>query len=383
MRRLLAAVLIVGVGVSVAAAAVLHVEQDGSGDYVLIQDAVNAAADGDTILIGPGQYDDLQPRGVNSVVCVAYWEDSRNLAFIGENADSVTIGPATYTPSGTGPQGIHQHEPADLRVESLSFRNLAAGVVAGRGKLYVLNSTFTTGDDGLFVQYPDSCIVAGCAFFDYDTSSLEVFSANYVEVADCEFTRAPIYLGSTSNGVIRRCVVDAGSFLVCADAGGSIEDCDIHCDDIGRSCLDFENCQAIDLGGNTIQGGGVNMTMVGPSTVISASNNAFLSPMSIYANFNVDSGATFIAHNNDIRAGFNASYIVSASQYLEGSTATIDMGNNYWFENSNAAALDSLIYDGNDDPNIHVIVNYEPIRTESVPVEGESRGGLKALSLGR
>ena len=61
----------------------------------------------------------------------------------------------------------------------------------------------------------------------------------------------------------------------------------------------------------------------------------------------------------------------------------LDFGNNYWFENSNAAALDSLIHDGNDDPNIHVIVNYDPIRTESAPVEEESLGGLKALFLGR
>ncbi|MFN2371512.1 MAG: hypothetical protein ABR506_10235 [Candidatus Krumholzibacteriia bacterium] len=59
------------------------------------------------------------------------------------------------------------------------------------------------------------------------------------------------------------------------------------------------------------------------------------------------------------------------------------MSNNYWGEHSNSAALDSLIYDGNDDPSINVIVDYEPIRTESVPVKKESLGGLKALFLGR
>lgn len=75
--------------------------------------------------------------------------------------------------------------------------------------------------------------------------------------------------------------------------------------------------------------------------------------------------------------------IVSTYDYPEGNSATIDMGGNYWSEHSNAAALDSLIYDGNDDPNIHVIVNYEPIRMESMPAEKKSLGGLKALFLGR
>ncbi len=93
--------------------------------------------------------------------------------------------------------------------------------------------------------------------------------------------------------------------------------------------------------------------------------------------------ATVSAHNNDIQAGVGATRIVSTLGYPDGTSATLDFGNNYWFDNSNAAALDSLIYDGNDDPNIHVIVNYEPIRTSSVPTEKESLGELKALFLGR
>jgi len=35
-----------------------HVEKDGSGDFTVIQDAVDAAASGDTILIGPGRYEE-------------------------------------------------------------------------------------------------------------------------------------------------------------------------------------------------------------------------------------------------------------------------------------------------------------------------------------
>jgi len=37
------------------------VEQDGSGEYTVIQDALDAAADGDSILIGPGFYQEYRP----------------------------------------------------------------------------------------------------------------------------------------------------------------------------------------------------------------------------------------------------------------------------------------------------------------------------------
>jgi hypothetical protein len=41
---------------STARGAVWRVEKDGSGDYTVIQDAVDASASGDTIMIGPGRF---------------------------------------------------------------------------------------------------------------------------------------------------------------------------------------------------------------------------------------------------------------------------------------------------------------------------------------
>ena len=38
-----------------------RVEQDGSGDFVTIHDATIACSAGDTIMIGPGRYDDFHP----------------------------------------------------------------------------------------------------------------------------------------------------------------------------------------------------------------------------------------------------------------------------------------------------------------------------------
>ena len=35
---------------------IITVKQDGTGDYTIIQDAVNASVDGDTVLVWPGTY---------------------------------------------------------------------------------------------------------------------------------------------------------------------------------------------------------------------------------------------------------------------------------------------------------------------------------------
>ena len=45
---------------TVAAGRTWTVRQDGSGDFQVIQDAVDAASDGDVIDIGPGRWDDYQ-----------------------------------------------------------------------------------------------------------------------------------------------------------------------------------------------------------------------------------------------------------------------------------------------------------------------------------
>ena len=42
-----------------ASASTWLVEKDGSGDFAVIQDAVDASAEGDTIKIGRGRYEDF------------------------------------------------------------------------------------------------------------------------------------------------------------------------------------------------------------------------------------------------------------------------------------------------------------------------------------
>ncbi len=106
--------------------------------------------------------------------------------------------------------------------------------------------------------------------------------------------------------------------------------------------------------------------------------NSIASPTAT-ANLRIrDEVGSFVAHDNDIRAGAGYAVLVSNVGTL-GPLRHFDMSNNYWYENGTPAALDSLIYDGNDDKAILAIVDYEPIRSSSVPAQAKSFGGVKSL----
>jgi len=79
---------------SAANAEIFRVEKDGTGDFTIIQDAVEAASDGDTIEIGPGRYADFfaAPYDIQAVV---YIED-KSLSFVGSGQELTVIGPENY-----------------------------------------------------------------------------------------------------------------------------------------------------------------------------------------------------------------------------------------------------------------------------------------------
>ena len=59
IKRILSTIVLLVATVGSAHATLIRVELDGSGDYINIQDAVNVAASGDTLMIGPGRWDQM------------------------------------------------------------------------------------------------------------------------------------------------------------------------------------------------------------------------------------------------------------------------------------------------------------------------------------
>ena len=107
-----------------------RVWKDGSGDFTAIQPAVNAAAPGDTVLIGPGRYtesfdfafDNEFDHGETFVGI-----ETDDLTLMGVHRDSVVIGPLEADFQGFLPKGIamRTNQVTGLRVEDLTVRNLS------------------------------------------------------------------------------------------------------------------------------------------------------------------------------------------------------------------------------------------------------------------
>ena len=377
MKRFLALILALALCASLSDAATWYVEKDGSGDFLVIQDAVNAAASGDTILIGPGRYQDLTWYPDLNGANVAYWDDTRDLTFLGTSSAEVIIGPETYTPVGTGPAGITNNQDVVLRVENLSFANLKLGISSYYGEVHVADSKFLMGDSGLFIGDPRHLEVYNCSFQDFESFSVTTYRAEYAEVVDCELDYAVINFNDTATGIVRNCTVTGGSLVRYYLSQGLVEGCNARCDG-NDPCISVSDSDTVRFYDNVILGGEPNMDVSGPGTNVFVERNDFSWPD--FANFYFHNFASVYAHDNHInRSSSLIDYIIYTTTYTDVYPSTIDMGSNYWFDDGTPARLDSLIHDGNDDPALHIFVNYDPIRTEPVATEKKSLGGLKAL----
>ncbi|MDP2324951.1 MAG: hypothetical protein Q8N51_13110, partial [Gammaproteobacteria bacterium] len=119
-----------------AGASTWSVQRDGSGHFTAIQLALDAAADGDTILIGPGEYTEsttIRPPGW--AYDIQSYADLRcdNLTIIGAGADVTVIGPPTYQGNAaTGnPAGLSYGGRGTLHIRDLGIRHSYAMYVIG------------------------------------------------------------------------------------------------------------------------------------------------------------------------------------------------------------------------------------------------------------
>ena len=107
-----------------------RVEKDGSGDYTMIQDAVDAAAPGDSVSIGPGRYDQFTPiifpTGIQETI-VRIQTDS--LTLVGDSREEVVIGPEVRPESTASHEwlGIRIEDVRAIRFDSFTFVNTLIG----------------------------------------------------------------------------------------------------------------------------------------------------------------------------------------------------------------------------------------------------------------
>ena len=383
--------LIVGLLISLPVqGATWHVEKDGSGDFTIIQDAVDAAADGDVIQIGPGRFDDY--------VTHLPWGDFRvwvhgdkGLTFVGAGPENTIIGPATYGGTNTS-WGIYCDDgPFSIRIEGVRFENLNGyGAFLYSEISEVENCVFENCIDGCYFMGIEYGSIVNCEFKNIMSmvSRGVLFRAPSGQVIGSLFQNCRVGLQCDSNGnsgvVISNCVFDGGgegkTGVYFDRSGGSIVGCHfrdltsrgINCDQATElSVRDnvFERitgegnyARAIELeGGNSFEATG---------NIFSSSDNCFL----LSASF-----TTFSVYNNHFfRDEANSGFYVKTNPNWTWYEEHWDFSNNYW----GTTDLDEIaqwIFDGNDSSETTMFVDFLPIADGPVGTERTSLDGLKAF----
>jgi hypothetical protein len=364
---------------SIGFSASIRVEKDGSGNFSIIQDAVNAAADGDTILIGPGVYQDYERvlLGVNWYQIIAFWDDGRSLTFIGAGKDETILGPDVYE-TGPGVEyfiGIkNYHQESGVIVRDLGFRNLEWGVDHFGPTFSLVNGAqFVGGFCGVVVHGGDFDVV-GCVFSEVD-DALGSFNAGTIRMLGCLSENSLTYFGSTDNGVVADCTMNSRTCVHYYQSNGLVERSVLSGAELG-SAIYLSPGSSVSVIGNEISGGDQNVYLLGPNTSIQMTGNVLREPLS--HNIHLNFGASLFATGNDIyaRQGYN---FVECENYPEGNTAIVDMGGNHWGQYSDPVQLGYRIVDSDNDPSLFVTVNFEPIMTTPLPTEKQSLGGFRAM----
>lgn len=362
-----------------ASARIWEVRLDGTGDYVDVQEAVDACAVGDTILLGPGRYDVFHPYDPGDspgLFKAIIGIDVDSLTIRGMSKDDVIIGPSDASVFREDMIGIMMSLSTTwLDIENVTIENLPTrgvyfylsgriadsivtnctntGVIFDRGvhgiveRCEFVNSllyTTRSGGDKLLVH--DSSFIGSAA-------GVHVSGHPDVAVSSCTFTdcRVSVAAYGLSHISVDSCTISGGWFGVIAEEG------------YGDGSVHLTN--------NMISGQRYNAIKI--SNMIMTGSNNYL-----------HSAGTHAIAGSNYRAAFYGNHII------KGSVGLIilyfynipDLGLDYtgnWWGTADPDSIAAWIHDGNDDPSIQAQIQYEPFADHPLPAEQKSFSDLKRM----
>ena len=366
-----------------AGGATITVRKDGTGDYSVLHLAVNAAADGDTILIGPGEFTETKSVLLPGWgIYVATHGDVlvRELTIVGAGAGVTVIGPASYSWNGTyGPHGLSMARTEhDLHVSDLTIRNCYSGLYL-LGSLSMQRCELRNNDVGVDARLVGGTnIVSNCRFSGQDAyPPMGIYSAltsAALQVEDCDFDGAQAYV-SNSAVAFRGCRFRGGTVAVKVMNGayGQLWDCDIADVSIGLTTYLGSPPSRCDIHSSRIAGSTAAL-LIDQRTSATVEGSV------------LTGGSNSIVYASDAEA-----LTISGCDFVKGTgpillchrpaawgAVTYDLTNNYW-GTTDQAMIQSWIIDSHDDFNIYATVLYTPFAGQSVPAETTTWGDLKAL----
>ena len=165
----------------------ITVMKDGRGDYTLLQPAADAAAAGDTLLIGPGRYEEVTEFYFNSGVRRDAHLVVRvdNLTILGMDREAVIIGPTVPTIAQGDPVGLVVAENVSVtHIEKLTFENTWYGVYS-LGDFYVENCAARYCTGGFGAEGPID--IENSSIYENRDGVRGFYTAGLIHVRHCEF----------------------------------------------------------------------------------------------------------------------------------------------------------------------------------------------------
>lgn len=380
MRRFLCLLLLLPV-VTAASGATITVRRDGAGDYSAIQPALDAATDGDTILIGPGEYIEtttIHPPGWPGDLEVYGEIRQQRLTIIGAGADVTIIGPPTYAPDygAESPEGLACDGPKESMVVSdLTVRNCYMGMSFNCSlqldRCNIDNNRFGVS----WTAVGSGGTIRDCRFSTTDPPNplgLWVRGVAGVLVENCEFESARPYVDNAGS-VFRDCRILGPDVVGFYSASGTCElwDCRISGVEIGLTTGYIgSRCEIHDT---EVQGTLCSLLIDHRTSALI--ENSVLTGGSNSVIFARNSDALTI-HGSDLVRGTGP--VVNSERLAALGAVTYDLTNNYW-GTTDEAQIQAWIIDSIDNPNIYATVTYAPFAGQSVPTESTTWGELKAL----
>lgn len=393
MRRAVLLAVAVALAAGVAEARTWWVKEDGSGDYTVIQDAVDAAASGDTIRIGPGVFEEGSTWVFDNggTIFSRVFVTKSELTFIGSGIDQTIVG---QSEPWEVPQGDHVGIYVDSFVgssraviEDLTIQNARNGVFGWESEVVINRCRFIGCHHGIsLLNHQTSGLYVKDSIFDdlaRDGRSIGTHWLAVAEIRDSKFAQGPsnwrrnnISLNSTDSAVIENCefLGSAGGIQLDQGTTARITRCTFDGQEIHGIRTALWEVRAIVE--DTIFRNQHRAIVLGEAT------QTFTMTRCVFEN--VSEASVYIEKArgiqiNDCDLAQGEQYAVKVVQFdWDPGVHELDFTNNYW-GTDDAGEIAAMIHDANAHDGTNYVVVFEPFRTESVPVVPVSLSDIKRM----
>jgi hypothetical protein len=360
-----------------------NVEKDGSGDFTVIQDAVDAASDGDEIRIGPGRYEEFQTvqSGAHLYDLHVWVPDGMSLDFVGAGHGSTIIGPADAASHENRTYGIAGIDDVGITIRNVGIENcnmygigIQTGVVNAEDCRFEYSGEMTSNTQGINGRFMEHGVIRNCVFRGLADGVHTTSAPSGLDIEDCEFDGwGGVYAWTNS---VRDLKIDGCHFESWPGGVSLLDGVEAEVTEcvFVNSILEISNTGPVVVANCVVRRSDNDVALY-------LSNNE---PVTIVDNIFESNGEVVrltsyglgeIRNNHFISTGDG--YAVYCS-YHPSFQQDIDLSGNWW-GTTDPNVVDELIYDCHDDQNSYHCVIYEPMAGQPVEVEAKSWSAVKEL----